>query len=408
MVLRHNTDFTRVWTSGAGSSLGVMLATLAYPLLALSITKSAALAGALGLVTLGSAILARLPAGMIIDRVPLRPALVLSDLTYAAATLTAGLLLATGRLNFPTLAAVAAIGGICTVVSQTAHSVVLRDIVDPEELPRAFALTDGREHAVSLIGQPIGGYLYGIASSLPLLADAAAHTIAAILSGTITTTIDRPTPTQRRTASAWRRDLLTGVRFIWSDNFLRASLTAAAAIGFLLTGTNFALTATLRNAGATSAELGAMFAIAAAGGILGAILASRIQARLSTHAQIALLGWTLTLALLGSAWIHHPLLAGAILAAVYLTAAPANASLAAAQMHRTPRPMQGRVISAGMLIAGLLAPTAPPIAGLLIDHTSQPVMFGAFAAAAGAVAAGIQASRAIRNENTDGPTPPAQ
>lgn len=259
MVLRHNTDFTRVWTSGAASSLGSILATLAYPLLALSITKSAALAGALGFVTLGSALLTRLPAGTVIDRLPVRPVLVLSDLTYAAATFAAGLLLSIGHLSFPILAAVAAVGGMCAVVSQTAHSVVLRDIVEPDDLPHAFALTDGREHAISLIGQPIGGILYAVATSIPLLADAAAHTIAAILSGTIKGPIDRPTPTDQGPSGTRRRDLLTGVRFIRSDPFLRASLTAAAAIGFLLTGANFALTATLRNDGATSAALGMSF-----------------------------------------------------------------------------------------------------------------------------------------------------
>lgn len=401
MGLRGNTDFTRAWTSGAASSLGTTLATLAYPLLALGMTRSAGLAGTIGAIALAVGLLTRLPAGVLIDRMPLRPTLVIADATYAVATLVGAVLLGLGSMTFAILAVVAGVCGICSAVSQTAHSVVLRDVVAVDDLAPAFALTDGREHAVALIGQPISGFLYGVGLPLPLLADSMAHAIAAAVSSRITGLPDT-SPTCRAELhgpglqGSWWRDILTGLRFIRREPFLRCSLIAAAVVGFILAGASFALTATLHAKGSSPASLGVMFAIAAAGGIIGAIVAPRIQSRLTTHAQIAILGWTLAAAVLACIWIHDPLPAGIILAVVYLVAAPANASLTAAQMRRTPRQLQGRVFSAGMLLAGLLAPIAAPVAGTLLDHVGQPTTFAILAIIGAVLATTIQASHAIR------------
>ena len=77
--LARNGDFIRLWSGGAVSGLGSSITGLAYPLLALSVTRSAGLAGLLGLVALTAATLMRLPAGAIIDRIPLRRVLVAAD-----------------------------------------------------------------------------------------------------------------------------------------------------------------------------------------------------------------------------------------------------------------------------------------------------------------------------------------
>ncbi len=74
--LRRNADFVRLWTGGAVSGLGSAISGLAYPLLALSVTTSAGLAGLLGLVALAAGSLTHLPAGAFADRVPLRRVLV--------------------------------------------------------------------------------------------------------------------------------------------------------------------------------------------------------------------------------------------------------------------------------------------------------------------------------------------
>ena len=68
---------------------------------------------------------------------------------------------------------------------------------------------------------------------------------------------------------------------------------------------------------------------------------------------------------------------------IYLTATPANAMFAAVQMTVTPKELQGKVLSAMLLIAGVLTPLGPLGAGVLIDgsgFTSTMLVFAGLAA----------------------------
>jgi MFS family permease len=97
--LRRNRDFVRLWTSEVVSTLGSSTASLAYPLLALGITGSAAQAGLLALVGQSAGAVMRLPAGSLIDRIPLRRVLVTSDVVRAGTTAAAAASLLTGHLT---------------------------------------------------------------------------------------------------------------------------------------------------------------------------------------------------------------------------------------------------------------------------------------------------------------------
>ncbi len=270
-LLGYNADFIRLWTGGAVSGLGGAITGLAYPLLALSVTTSAGLAGLLGLVALSIGSLTRLPAGAIVDRVPLRRVLVGADLIRIASTAALTVSLVLGHLALWQLLAVAAVNAIAGAFSDVVHSVALRHVVTRAQLPQAFALTEGRGHAISLLGKPVGGLLYGAAQALPLIADLAFFAVSAVLSASIKQPM-LPT-TDVITHPRFRRDLFTGLRFLWNEPFLRATLLAASFYQFVFAGTIFALIAHLTATGVSAFSLGSMFAVAAVGGILGAIVA---------------------------------------------------------------------------------------------------------------------------------------
>lgn len=338
------------------------------PLLALRVADSVAQAGLLGLVALTTAALTRLPAGVLIDRVPLRRVLVVSDVARVCSTGALVASVVTGHLQLWQLLAVAAINAAAAAINEIARSVALRNVVEPDQLPTAFALNDGRGHAISLAGQPAGGVLFGLAPSLPLVADVVSYVASAVVSATIKAPL-RPTTNHSR--SRLRTDVLTGLTFLWRDSLLRATLLAAAGFQLVFTGAIFALIATLTAKNTSPARLGAMFAVAAAGGILGAIAAPALQTRLRLGSTVAVMGLTAAAAFAALAFLDQPLVAGALLGCVYLTAAPANAMLLASQVTRTPNHLQGRVMAASYLIAGLAAPLGPPLSGALLDTTSQ-------------------------------------
>lgn len=263
--------------------------------------------------------------------------LVAADLIRAASTTAAAVSLLTGHLRLRQLLVLALVNAFCAVFTQIGHSVALRHVVPPAQLPHAFALNDGRGHAISLTGQPVGGYLYGPSSALPLLADILTFTVSAVLTATIRHPLRDTTPAPA-TRHRFRDELLTGLQFLWADPLLRATLLAAASFQLVFAAATFALIADLNAHGTTPALLGAMFAIAAAGGILGALLTPRLQARFPARTLILVLFWTAAAALTALALTRQPLIAGALLAVVYLIGTPANANLLTAQINRTPHP----------------------------------------------------------------------
>lgn len=393
--LGRNGDFVRLWTGGAVSGLGSAVAALAYPLLALSVTGSAGRAGLLGLVALAAGTLMRLPAGALVDRLPLRRVLVGADVLRVASTAALVASVVTGHLVLWQLLVVATINACAAVFSEIAHSVALRHVVDPAQLPTAFALNDGRGHAISLVGQPAGGFLYGVASSLPLVADLVSFVVSAVVSATIKAPMQ---PSTNRTPPQLRTDLLTGLTHLWREPLLRATLFAASGYQLVYAGATFALIASFTATGATPTNLGVLFAVAAGGGILGAITAPHLQTRLRLSTVVVTMGWTAAAVFASFAWVEQPLLAGALLGCIFFTSAPANAILLAAQITRTPTHLQGRVMSASYLIAGLAAPLGPPLSGTLLDTTGQLPTFLAIAALTGIITIAVHLNRPMRTQ----------
>lgn len=80
----------------------------------------------------------------------------------------------------------------------------------------------------------------------------------------------------------------------------------------------------------------------------------------------------------------------------YFFAAPANAVLLAAQMSGTPQHLQGRVMAASFLGAGLAAPIGPPISGFLLDRTNPVIAFSLIAGVTTVVTLAVLFTRAMR------------
>lgn len=398
--LGRNGNFVRLWTGGAVSGLGSAMTALAYPLLALGVTSSAGLAGLLGLVALTAGTLTRLPAGALVDRVPLRAVLVAADVLRLVTTAALALSVLTGHLALWQLLVVGGLNAVAAVFSEIAHSVALRHVVTGSQLPQAFALDEGRRHAISLVGQPAGGLLYGIAPALPLAADLVSFGLSAALSASLTHPL-LPAPDAKPHRRV-RDELLTGLQFLWREPLLRATLLAAGAYQLVYGGAAFALIASLTAAGASAGSVGGLFAVAAVGGILGALATPALQARLALKTMVVVMGWTAVAVFAAFAWVDQPLLAGLLLGSIFFTSAPANAVLLAVQIRRTPARLQGRVMAASYLIAGLAAPLGPPASGLALDLLGPDATFLGIAALTALVTLAVQGNGAFRQP--DGPS----
>jgi MFS family permease len=400
IALRRNRDFVLLWSGQAISAMGSSMAAIVYPLLALAATGSAALAGVVGFVGMAVAVLLRLPSGVLADRYPLKPLMVTSDLVRAVTTASIVIAVVVGRVTLTQLIAAAVLSSACGTAFDSAQAVAVRHVVPSRQLPHALAQNEARGHIAGLTGQPIGGYLYGISAALPVLSDALSYLAGATLISLIRKPLhDRGH--QHNQGPIWR-DISTGLRYVWHSAFLRITLLCAAGINIVFAGLSLIIIAAQTANGTAAVHLGTAFSMGAVGGILGAWASAPIQRRLPPSALVYVFGWTATVTLAALSQTHNTYAVGALLAVVFFAATPANAMLFAVQIDITPPELQGRVISAAMLTAGIAAPLGPLLGGLLFEHSGQAPTFLAFSSMVAALTITMHFSTAIRTMRPPG------
>ena len=151
-------------------------------------------------------------------------------------------------------------------------------------------------------------------------------------------------------------------------------------MNFAFTGVTFTITLALRQHGTSTTVIGLVQAAVAVGGLVGALVAPRLQGRM----RLATLATAISLAgallfVVAALLIPSPLVAAPV--ALDLVLAPAaNAALFAVMLRGAPEEMRGRIINTVLMVATGLAALAPLVAGLLVQHVSGSWAVGAFAA----------------------------
>ena len=171
--LRKNRDFMALWSGHTISSLGSSIAMIAYPLLALLATGSAFTAGVIAFVGMAAGAILRLPAGVLVDRLPRRLLLVACDAMRAVTTASVALAVVVDRLSMTHLVIVAVVNSGCDALFDPAQMVAVRQVVPTPQLPNAMAQNEARGHLATLGGPPLGGLLFGVAPAMPIAAQAA-------------------------------------------------------------------------------------------------------------------------------------------------------------------------------------------------------------------------------------------
>ncbi|MFD2080821.1 MFS transporter [Actinopolymorpha cephalotaxi] len=394
--MRRNRDFMVLWTGHAISALGSSIAMIAYPLLALLATGSARTAGLIAFVGMAAGAVLRLPAGVFVDRLPRRALLVTCDAIRAVTTASVALAVVTGRLSMAHLVVAAVVNAACDAFFDPAQMVTVRQVVPTAQLPNAMAQNEARGHLAALGGPPLGGLLFGVAAALPIAAQAASFVTSGLLIGSIRQKLHGGQG-QRANLRPLRHDLLTGIRVVWANTFLRVTLLSAAGYSFIFPAVVLVVIASTRARGAPAAEIGAALSLAGVGGILGAWLSPQLQRRLPPPVLVYLFCTTTTLALGALTFAYSPFLIGALLALTYFTSAPANGMLAAVQISITQPELQGRVLSAAMLVAGLAAPLGPLAGGWLLQDFGVRATFVVLTCMSAALTAVVLLSSAIRH-----------
>ena len=165
----------------------------------------------------------------------------------------------------------------------------MRQLVEPDMLGEAVARNEARNFGAMLARPPLGGLLFGLGRAIPFLADSVSYLASVISKLLITTEFqDVRVDTDPRSARE-------GLRWVWERPFFRLCSLLFAGSNPLFTGLYLLIVVLAKREGASSAAVGVMLAIAAGGGLLGAMLAPRLQRTLSPRMVLIGENWVMAL-----------------------------------------------------------------------------------------------------------------
>ena len=276
--LRRNRDFILLWSGQVVSTIGTRVSSLAYPLLVLALTHSPAKAGLVGFAQTLPFLIFYLPAGALVDRWNRKRIMLVADAGRAVALASIALALALDQLTLAQIAVVAFVEGSLFVFFQLSEGAALPHVVPKEQLPTALAQNQAREQGAELVGQPLGGLLFGIGRLVPFVFDAVTYAVSFV-----TLLFVRPTFQETRPPSQTRlrAEVAEGIAWLWQSPLLRAIVFLVGASNFAFAALTLVMIVRAEQLGASPSLIGAMFAFLGVGAIAGAMIAPWVQRRIS-------------------------------------------------------------------------------------------------------------------------------
>ncbi|MFB0617916.1 MFS transporter [Streptomyces sp. AGS-58] len=361
--LLRNRDFVLLWQAAAVSGLGSNASSVAYPLLILALTGSPADAGLTGFITLLPQLLFQLPAGALVDHWNRRRTMITCDVLRGLAVGSVAAALLLHRLSLPHVLAVGFAEGTLTVCFRIAASAAVPNVVHPSQLAAALSRNEARARGAAMLGQPLGGVLFGLGRAVPFLFDAASYLWSLV--GLLL--IRREFQAERRPRTApLHRELTEGVRWLWHQPFLRTTTFLIAGSNLLFQALFLTVIVMARGRHGSSAAIGVMFGVAAVGGVLGSLLAPAVERRLSMRTVVigANCAWALLTPVL--LVVRDPYLIGVVYALMCFVGPVWNVVISAYQLAVTPDAIQGRVLGAVGLVAFGAVPLGSLVGGQLL------------------------------------------
>ena len=373
--LYRNRDFVLLQSGLLLSSAGSQMTAIAYPLLVLALTGSAAKAGVVAFLRLLAMALFALPAGLAADRFDRRLLMIAAHAVRAVAIGSLGALLLLDEAVYWIVPAVAFVEGAGAAVFSAAQSGAFRAVVPTAQLPEAVAVVTGREAAVSVASPALGGALFGIARALPFLVHAVLYAFSAVALLAMRTPFQEERDADR---SSLRTRLVEGFRFLWEHAFLRTTALLFGLANFVGPGVMLAIVVIGEEQGLTSGEVGLLLSSFGVFVLLGAFLSPFVRRRLPIRGVLLLELWTWTGCGLFLVWPNVYVLTASILPTAL--AIPSTDSVVHSYRYAmTPDRLQGRVGSVWTTIGLAIAPLGPLVAGLLLESVSARATIAVFA-----------------------------
>ncbi|MFF2125811.1 MFS transporter [Streptomyces olivochromogenes] len=363
--LRRNMDFVRLWVGAGISRFGTTVSVVAYPMLVLWQTGSAAATGYVGFAGALPNLLVQLPAGALVDRWDRRKVLLWCDVMRLLAFTTVALAAHAGRVWVPLVMAAAFVEGTLGIFYQRAEQAAVRKVVPDEQLPAALSQNQARGAAIGLLGQPLSGLMFTLVRWLPF-----AFTAVANLIGVLCLILIRRDLRAVRTEAPKRLhvDIKDGIAWLWRRRFLRIMTGVFAGSNLVFQVLGLTLMVVVKENGGTPAVLGLVSAVAGVGALLGAVAAGWWSARFSlyTTAVLGHLVWLLLMPVL--ALLSSPVAIALVATGIMFVASLFNVTGNVYMARTIPDELQGRVMGTSAFLTSGANALGSLVGGYALAH----------------------------------------
>ena len=286
--LWRDRNFATFWTGQAMSQVGAQLGQLAFPVLAVSVLQATEFeVGVLNAAGLAAFLIIGLPAGAWVDRWLKRRTMIIADLARMAAMAAVPVLWWGGILEIWHLYAISALVGTATVFFDVSYQSYVPVLVGSRHVTEANSKLESTAQVARIGGPAAGGALLTVVSAPVLfLGEAAGYLFSALFLARTRDSEERAIPAGRRPLGSEIRE---GLAFVVGHPLI--SRIAACTAGMNFCGTLiFTLTPllVLRDLGLGPQGVGLIMTAGAAGGLLGAVAATRLAARIGEGTVIPL------------------------------------------------------------------------------------------------------------------------
>lgn len=367
--LVHNRDFRLLWLGQTTSKIGGAVTAIAVSLVAVEVldagsTEMGVLRAASWLPWLAIGLLA----GAWTDRVRRMPVMVGSQVLSAALFLSIPLVAWLGQLTMAQLLVVTLVVGAAQVFFGAAYAPYLPTLVPAKDLPEANAKLAATEQVAMVAGPGLGGLMVSaIGAVTGLLAQTFGFVVSALCLRAIRTPESPVARPERRTPL--RTDIREGLRYVVRDRYLRVLALCSAVDNLTLSGAQALLVIFLvREVGVGAAGVGLLIAVDALGGVLGALVATRLVRRYgSAHAMLGAALVTapvgLLIAMTTPGWGLALFVAGLLVPSMGIVVS--NVVVSAFRQSYPPERLRGRVFTSSRFVSYGVIPVGALLGGWL-------------------------------------------
>ena len=220
--------YRRVWIGAFVSNIGTWVATVAVGIYVTVLTQQAAWTGLVAAAAMLPGFVLAPLGGALADRFPRKVLLILSTLTEAACAALLAALVGTGHAPPLAVTLIVLVNGAASVISWPAFSSILPELVPPDDIPSAVALSSTQWNLGRIIGPALAGLVIAVAGYTWAFALNAVSFFAVILA-VLPVAVPALEPPEQR----FLRSLRAGVGFFRRDRGVRNGVTLWAINSFI-------------------------------------------------------------------------------------------------------------------------------------------------------------------------------